>query len=210
MAPFPNPILKRGIDMKYKVLVADDEYIIRSGIISFLKRYDDFEVAAEAEDGEMALEEAEKQDIDVYFVDINMPFLNGLQFIEKLKGVHPDALVVVITGYDRFEYARKALQLGTFEYLLKPIMEKPFDEMIQRVRKQLAEQSRKDKYLDWARRELEKNRKRLTKDAGRALFRRGGRRAFKISGASHSSGLCHHGDLAGVQKGTGPGGRVGR
>lgn len=164
MAPFPNPILKRGIDMKYKVLVADDEYIIRSGIISFLKRYDDFEVAAEAEDGEMALEEAEKQDIDVYFVDINMPFLNGLQFIEKLKGVHPDALVVVITGYDRFEYARKALQLGTFEYLLKPIMEKPFDEMIQRVRKQLAEQSRKDKYLDWARRELEKNRKRLISD----------------------------------------------
>lgn len=150
--------------MGYRVLVADDEYIIRNGIISFLKKYDDFEVAAEAEDGEMALEEAMKQEIDVYFVDINMPFLNGLQFIEKLKEVHPEALVVVITGYDRFEYARKALQLGTFEYLLKPIMEVPFDEMIERVRARLAERSSKDKYLDWARRELEKNRKSLISD----------------------------------------------
>lgn len=147
--------------MGYRVLVADDEFIIRKGIISFLRQYEDFEVAAEAEDGEMALELAGQQEIDVYFVDINMPFLNGLEFIEKLKEAQPEALIVVITGYDRFEYARKALQLGTFEYLLKPIMEGPFDEMICRVRKHLLSRSHKTKYLDWARRELEKNRKRM-------------------------------------------------
>ena len=74
--------------MGYKVLVADDEYIIRRGIISFLKQYSDFELAAEAEDGEMALELAKSISPDVYFVDINMPFLNGLQFIKKLKEIY--------------------------------------------------------------------------------------------------------------------------
>ena len=73
--------------MGYQVLVADDEYIIRRGIISFLKQYDDFELAAEAEDGVMALELAKERNPDVYFVDINMPFVNGLQFIEQLKAI---------------------------------------------------------------------------------------------------------------------------
>lgn len=106
--------------MKFKALVADDEYMIRQGIIRFLNRYEEFEVVAEAEDGEMALELSMKTAVDVFFVDINMPFLNGLQFIEKLKQISPKALVVIITGYDCFEYAREALKLGAFEYLLKP------------------------------------------------------------------------------------------
>ena len=101
--------------MSFKVLIADDEYIIRRGIRSFLEQYEEFQVTAEAEDGEMALELARQEEIDVYLVDINMPFVNGLQFIEQLREIHPKALVVVITGYDRFEYAREALRLGTFE-----------------------------------------------------------------------------------------------
>lgn len=144
--------------MGYKVLVADDEYIIRRGIISFLKQYSDFELAAEAEDGEMAFELAKDISPDVYFVDINMPFLNGLQFIKKLKEINPRAVVVIITGYDRFEYAREALKLGVFEYLLKPLMEEPFDEMIQRIREKLQKEESEDKYLDWAKSMLAQNR----------------------------------------------------
>lgn len=144
--------------MGYKVLVADDEYIIRRGIIGFLKQYGDFELAAEAEDGEMALELAKDISPDVYFVDINMPFLNGLQFIKKLKEINSRAVVVVITGYDRFEYAREALKLGVFEYLLKPLMEEPFDEMIQRIREKLRKEEKEDKYLDWAKSMLAQNR----------------------------------------------------
>lgn len=147
--------------MGFKALVADDEYMIRRGIISFLNKYEDFEVAAEAEDGEMALELAMEIPVDVYFVDINMPFLNGLEFIEKLKEVRPKALVVVITGYDRFEYAREALKLGTFEYLLKPIMEDTFDEMIQNVRAKLLQDSSENKYLEWAKSTLLQNRDHL-------------------------------------------------
>lgn len=144
--------------MGYKVLVADDEYIIRRGIISFLRQYSDFELAAEAEDGVMALELAKDISPDVYFVDINMPFLNGLQFIKSLKDINPRAVVVIITGYDRFEYAREALKLGVFEYLLKPLMEGPFDEMVQRVRERLQREASEDKYLDWAKSMLAQNR----------------------------------------------------
>lgn len=144
--------------MGYKVLVADDEYIIRRGIISFLRQYSDFELAAEAEDGVMALELAKDISPDVYFVDINMPFLNGLQFIKSLKEINPRAVVVIITGYDRFEYAREALKLGVFEYLLKPLMEGPFDEMMQRVRERLQREASEDKYLDWAKSMLAQNR----------------------------------------------------
>jgi len=144
--------------MGYKVLVADDEYIIRRGIISFLRQYSDFELAAEAEDGEMALELAKDISPDVYFVDINMPFLNGLQFIKSLREINFRAVVVIITGYDRFEYAREALKLGVFEYLLKPLMEGPFDEMIQRVRERLKREESEDKYLDWAKSMLAQNR----------------------------------------------------
>ncbi|WP_312446585.1 response regulator transcription factor [Lacrimispora sp.] len=144
--------------MGYKVLVADDEYIIRRGIISFLRQYGDFELAAEAEDGDMALELSKDVSPDVYFVDINMPFLNGLQFIKSLKEINPRAVVVIITGYDRFEYAREALKLGVFEYLLKPLMEGPFDEMMQRVRERLQREASEDKYLDWAKSMLAQNR----------------------------------------------------
>ncbi len=144
--------------MGYKVLVADDEYIIRRGIISFLRQYSDFELAAEAEDGEMALELAKDISPDVYFVDINMPFLNGLQFIKSLREINPRAVVVIITGYDRFEYAREALKLGVFEYLLKPLMEGPFDEMMQRVRERLQREESEDKYLVWAKSMLAQNR----------------------------------------------------
>ncbi len=150
--------------MKYRTLVADDEPMIRRGIVSFLKAYDDFEVVAEAEDGEMALEKAKSMVIDVFFVDINMPFLNGLDFIKELKKLYPQALVVIITGYDLFEYARKAVGLGVFDYVLKPLMEDPFDELIGRIRAALSKRSGEEmekKYLEWARDKMNESRQLL-------------------------------------------------
>lgn len=149
---------------KIHVLVADDEYIIRRGIIRFLRKYDEMEVVAEAEDGEEALEEAKSQSIDVAFVDINMPFLNGLEFIREFKKIQPQALLVVITGYDEFEYAREALRLGVFEYMLKPLMEDSFDEMISSVIRELAEQKNTNQYLEWAKQMLKQNRKQMVED----------------------------------------------
>lgn len=151
----------RRKNMVFKVLVADDEYLIRRGIISFLNKYDDFEVVVEAEDGEMALESVKEISIDVCFVDINMPFLNGLDFIRQLKEIQPQALVVIITGYDSFEYARTALRMDVFEYLLKPIMEDKFQDMIEAVRTKLISERNYNRYLEWAKNTLDQNREYL-------------------------------------------------
>ena len=147
--------------MNYRALVADDEPMIRRGIISFLKSYEDFEVVAEAEDGEIALEKARSTAVDVFFVDINMPFLNGLDFIKELKKLYPEALVVIITGYDLFSYARKAVGLGVFDYILKPLQEEVFDELIGRIRTALKERTSDElekKYLEWAREKMKESR----------------------------------------------------
>ncbi|MCR5155248.1 MAG: response regulator [Butyrivibrio sp.] len=159
--------------MKYRTLVADDEPMIRRGIISFLKAYDDFEVVAEAEDGEVALEKAKSTVIDVFFVDINMPFLNGLDFIKELKKLYPQALVVIVTGYDLFEYARKAVGLGVFDYVLKPLMEDPFDELIGRIREALSKRSGEEmekKYLEWARDKMNESRELLIAELSKKII----------------------------------------
>jgi two-component system response regulator YesN len=136
--------------MRYHILVADDEHLIRRGIIKLLQKYEGFEVVAEAEDGEQALELARGQTIDVFFVDINMPFLNGLQFIEKLKEEQPRAPVCIITGYDKFEYVRKALHLGVFEYILKPLNEEAFADTMVKIMNALEQKKEEEKYLSWA------------------------------------------------------------
>ena len=142
----------------YKVLIADDEEIIRRGIAYFLKKDPEIQVVAQAEDGEMALDQAMEYRPDLLFVDINMPFLNGLDFIEKLKAVQPDALIIVITGYDDFKYAQKALRLGVFDYLLKPIMEDTFYGALHKAKEQLGCRQKQAQYLEFARKLVEKNR----------------------------------------------------
>lgn len=144
--------------MGYRILVADDETIIRRGIIKLLRKYEDLEVVAEAEDGEQALEISNEMELDILFVDINMPFVNGLQFIEKLKDIQPNAIVNIITGYDKFEYVRQALRLGVFEYILKPLNEQAFDNTIDRIINTLNQRNNEEKYLQWAKSTLGKNR----------------------------------------------------
>ncbi|MBQ3424851.1 MAG: response regulator, partial [Clostridia bacterium] len=78
-------------------------------------------VCAEAEDGEIALELAERERPDIVLADINMPFVNGLDFIRAISRTRQDIRIVVITGYDKFEYARAAVDLKVQAYLLKPI-----------------------------------------------------------------------------------------
>jgi two-component system, response regulator YesN len=148
----------KGNRMKFNILVADDEYMIRRGIIKLLHKYSEFDVVEEAEDGEQALELARQREYDVFFVDINMPFLNGLQFIEKLREVRPKAIVSVITGYDKFEYVRQALHLGVFEYILKPLNEEAFYTTVEKIIAALKEKNREEKYLHWAKINYDRNR----------------------------------------------------
>lgn len=104
-----------------KVMIVDDEVIFRE----YLKTVLDWEtlgftINQEAKNGLEALDLAAIDRPDIALVDITMPFMDGLQLTEKLKELYPEVSVVLITGHNEFEYARKALKLGVEDYILKP------------------------------------------------------------------------------------------
>lgn len=141
-----------------KVLIADDEPKIRRGLKSLIERTQlDMEVVGEAEDGEMALELAQETCPDILLVDICMPFLNGLQFIEQLGYVLKDCIVIVITGHDEFSYAQQAIKLQVFDYLLKPVLEEQLKTVLERAEQQLVNSRLQYKDLTWANQEKKKN-----------------------------------------------------
>ncbi len=127
----------------YSVLIADDETIIRKGLKSFVEKYEDFSVTALAEDGQEALSLSEELHPDVCFVDINMPFMNGLDFIERLSKISPDSVCVVITGYDDFGYVQKALRMHVRDYLLKPVSEEDFNRVMTQLKDMLDARAKK-------------------------------------------------------------------
>ena len=95
----------------YNVLIADDEPKIRRGIKQWVEETDlPFRVSAEAENGRQALELTLLNKPDLLLVDINMPHGNGLDFIRQVKSILPDSVVIVISGYDNFEYVREAFK----------------------------------------------------------------------------------------------------
>lgn len=142
----------------WKVLIADDEPKIRRGMKSVIERIDpDARVVAEAEDGEAALEQARETNPDILFIDIRMPFLDGLSLAEKLNEMGRDWLVIVVTGHDEFEYARRALSLKVFDFLLKPVSEDQISRSLNKAKGELSMRREEDKYVAWAKERLAEN-----------------------------------------------------
>lgn len=107
--------------MLYKVMIVDDESIIRRGIRSSIPWAEhDMEIVAEAADGREALELAVSCKPDIVIADICMTEIDGLEMSELLLQINPDIKVIILTGYDEFEYARRAVRIGVVDYLLKP------------------------------------------------------------------------------------------
>lgn len=115
----------------YKLLVVDDEYNIRDGIINAVP-WDvcGVQVVGDAQNGIEALQKVEETLPDIVITDINMDDMNGLEFAENLKQKYPFIKVIILSGYDEFEYAKKALSLKVFSYILKPVLP---DELIKTV-----------------------------------------------------------------------------
>lgn len=111
----------------YRLLIADDEETIRQGLKKLITSYDlNFSMILMAKDGEEALDAIRNYLPEIICMDINMPFMNGLEVIEKAKILNPQAKIIIISGYDHFEYAQKALDLGVYRYILKPISFREF------------------------------------------------------------------------------------
>lgn len=105
----------------YKLLIVDDDEIICKGLgccISW-EQYD-IQIAGLAFDGEMALEYVEREHPDIVIADINMPFVDGIEFSYAVRQKYPEIKIILLTAYKEFSYAQKAIQLQIFEYITKP------------------------------------------------------------------------------------------
>lgn len=105
-----------------KVFLVEDESVIREGFRDKIpwEQYG-FQLVGEAGDGEMALPMIRKLKPDLLITDIKMPFMDGLSLSEIVKEEFPKIKIIIISGYDDFEYARQAIKAGVDQYLLKPI-----------------------------------------------------------------------------------------
>lgn len=115
----------------FRVVIADDEETIRSGLKKLIESYGlNLTVSGIAKDGEEALQLIKKYQPEIILMDINMPFINGLEVIEEINKLDTEAKIIIISGYDQFNYAQKALELGAYSYLLKPIQFREFKNSI--------------------------------------------------------------------------------
>lgn len=106
----------------FKYMVVDDEELERKAIQIIIKRRElPLYCVAEACHGAEAVEKAVAARPDLVFMDIKMPGMNGLEAAQEILGKLPGCQVVFLTAYDQFEYARKGLQIGAADYLLKPV-----------------------------------------------------------------------------------------
>ncbi|MER7954271.1 response regulator transcription factor [Streptomyces sp. NPDC096030] len=104
---------------RIRVVIADDEPLIRAGIRMILTSDADIEVVAEAADGRQAVEEARAHAADVVLLDIQMPVLDGLSALPELRRAAPSARVIVLTTFGERENVLRALEHGGAGFLLK-------------------------------------------------------------------------------------------
>src|SRR5471030_2194997 len=122
----------------YRIMIVDDEEEIRLGIIKKIDwKANGFIVVSDEENGQDALEKAEKFQPDVIMTDIKMPFMDGLELGEKLAEIMPSTKIIIFSGCDDFEYAHKAIKINVIEYVLKPINSIELIEVLKRLKIQL-------------------------------------------------------------------------
>lgn len=124
-----------------RVFLADDEIVVREGIReSFPWSETPYVLVGEAPDGEMALPMIRDTNPDIVITDIKMPFMDGIELCKTLRAQMPWIGIIVLSGYDEFEYARQCIQLGVREYLLKPINAEELRTVLDKVSSQLRDE----------------------------------------------------------------------
>lgn len=105
-----------------KVFLAEDEFIIREGIKNNIDwQAHGYEFCGEASDGELAFPLIQKTRPDILITDIKMPFVDGLALSRLVKKELPETEIIILSGYEEFDYAKEAIQIGVARYLLKPV-----------------------------------------------------------------------------------------
>ena len=140
-----------------KVFICEDESIVREGLRDMIpwEKYG-FEFVGDAPDGEMALPMIRKSRPDVLITDITMPFMDGLSLSKTITQELPNLKIIVISGYSDFEYARKAIELGVEQYLLKPVTKQDMINALEGIKKKIQEENEQKNYLQQYEQEFKK------------------------------------------------------
>ena len=129
-----------------KVFLVEDETVIREGLRDRIpwEQYG-YRFVGEAADGEVALPLIRKTRPDVLITDIKMPFMDGLSLSRIVREEFPKTKILIISGYDDFEYAREAISIGVDQYILKPVTRMSLRKVLQELKEKIeAEQEQED------------------------------------------------------------------
>ena len=126
------------MNRKFRVMVIDDEETARK-LIKALVNWDELgmEVVGEAASGIEAINIIDDLKPDIVFVDISMPFMDGIEFTKIATDRYPNLIIIIMTAIDEFEYARKCVSMPVFEYMLKPMVRAEIDNTLNRAREKL-------------------------------------------------------------------------
>ena len=132
----------------YKVLLVDDEYMITEG----LKRLIPFdkwgmEVVATANHADDALDYVREHPVDIVISDVNMPDKTGLEMIQEMKDLLPDAYYILLSGYQEFDYVKKAMNLSVVDYLVKPVDKVELGHLLEKIVTQLRDKVQEPEIL---------------------------------------------------------------
>lgn len=141
-----------------KVFLVEDEFVMREGIKNNIDwNLHGYEFCGEASDGELAFPMIQKLNPDIVITDIKMPFMDGLELSRLIKKELPFTEIIILSGYEEFEYAKEAIKIGVSQYLTKPIngeeLLREVDLLAEKISEKRKEREIREKYV----REMEEN-----------------------------------------------------
>lgn len=155
-----------------KIFLAEDEVIVRETIKRMIPWEElGFEIVGEAADGEMALPLLIRQKPDLLITDIKMPFMDGLTLAKLAKKELSELKIVILSGYDDFNYAKQAINIGVEDYLLKPITKNALIERLSEIRSRYEHEKTQKEYYEKFQREMQAYEKNSSRDFFEALVR---------------------------------------
>ncbi len=129
----------------FTVLVVDDEEIHLNGLTNLIRKLRPEYEILNAKNGKEALAIIDGHPVDILITDIRMPIMDGMELIERTVNKYRDMKILLLSGHREFEYAQKAIKMGVFDYLVKPINKAKISQMLEKVEDSLLEELRKSR-----------------------------------------------------------------
>jgi len=132
-----------------KIYIAEDDKIVRRGLKLLIGKISaDYEIVGEASNGRVAMEQLRDLEADLLITDIKMPAVDGIELIRKIKEANLNLKIIVLSGYNEFDYVRESLLGGANDYLLKPVEKDALSRILAVLEKEIAKEREDARFLE--------------------------------------------------------------